>query len=132
MITVEGHERRQLHPAVAELFVRVALEPTRVRSDERDLIELELKNTLDAEIHVLPFANVVSEPVTGPFPRARERGAADHKRSLAWVDLEQSQMGGLLFHEAPHVVNIQLYDTVRMSCVRGDRMRGQEAIRCRH
>ena len=132
MISVEWEERGELHPPIAELFVRVALEAAGIRTDHRDLEKLELEHALNAEIHVAPLADVVTEPVAGPLPRAREGRAADYEWPFPRVNVEQREVRRLLFHEAPHVVNIQLYDTVRMGCVRGDRMRGQEAIRCRH
>ena len=67
-----------------------------------------------------------------PLARGGERRARDDEGTFTRVNAEEREVSRLLFHEAPHVVNIQLYHPIRMSCVRGDRMRGQEAIRCRH
>ena len=50
MVPVERRERAQLHPAIAQLLVRVAVEPTRIRANHRNLEELELEHTLDVVV----------------------------------------------------------------------------------
>ena len=42
VIPIERHERRELHPTIAEFFVCVTLETTGVCADEGDLEDLEL------------------------------------------------------------------------------------------
>ena len=77
MVPVERQERAELHPAIAQLLVRVVVEPARVRADHGHLEELELEHALDAVAHVRPLGPVVAQPVAGPLARARERGARD-------------------------------------------------------
>ena len=124
MVPVEGQERGELHPPVAQLLVRVSLEPARVRADERDLVQLELQHPLDAEVHVLPLAYVVPKPVPRPFARAGERGATDHERPLPGVDVEQRAVRRLLFHQPPHVVDVELHQAVRVRGIRRHGVRG--------
>ena len=108
MVPIERHERRKLHPTVAQLFVRVIVETTRISTDEWDLEDLELEHALNVEVHVLPLAEVVAEPVTCPLARTREGAARNKERTLAGVDRLQSDVSGLFFHYAPQVVGIEL------------------------
>jgi hypothetical protein len=83
MVPVEGHERRERHPSVAQFFICVAncenriinqilakrikkglAESTSVCADIRNLEYLELENTLNIEVYVLPFAEVVTQLAT--------------------------------------------------------------------
>ena len=70
MVAVERHESGHLHPPIAKLFVGVALEATCIRTDEWYLENLELEDALDVEVHVLPLADIVAQPVARPFARA--------------------------------------------------------------
>jgi hypothetical protein len=40
---------------------KILTESTRVSANHRDLVDLELQNALDVEVHVLPLAVVVTE-----------------------------------------------------------------------
>ena len=101
MVPVEGKESGELHPPVTEFLIRVALEPTRIRSDEWNLEDLELEHALDAEVHVAPLADIVPQPVASPLARAGESRPANDERTLARVDVEQRKVRRLLFHESP-------------------------------
>ena len=78
MVAVKRRERSQLHPTAAQFLVRVAIymfsseraqrcksltltETAGVGPDHRDLEKLELQHTLDAEVHELPLAEVITE-----------------------------------------------------------------------
>ena len=120
VVPVEWHERRQLHPPPAELFVRVVLEATRVGANERDLEDLELEHALDTEVHVLPLAIVVAEPVSGPPARAWECRATDQEWALSRVDVQEGEMGRLLLHHTPHIVHVDLCNASSVGRVSGD------------
>ena len=108
MITEERCECRELHPSIAQLFVRIPLETTCVRAHHPNLKDLELKDALDAPVHVAPLAVVISQPVPSPLARTGERRTADHKRALPWMDGLQRKMSRLLLHETPQVVRVEL------------------------
>ena len=118
VVPIEGQERAELHPAVAELLRGVVQEAARVRADHRDLVELELEHALDVVVHVRPLAVVVAEPVPRPAPRARERRPADEERPDA-EDRLHREVRRLLFHEPPHVVHVQLDVAPGVGRVRG-------------
>ena len=60
VVSIEWRECRQLHPAVAQLLICIAIETTRVRPNEGDLEDLKLKDALNTEVHIPPFAEVVA------------------------------------------------------------------------
>ena len=112
MVPIERHERAHLHPPIAELLVRVVVEPARVRADHRDLEELELEHALDVVVQVRPLGEVVSQPVARLLPRGRERRARDDEGAFARMDGEQREVRRLFFHEAPHVVCVDLDEAI--------------------
>lgn len=117
MIPIERHERRELHPTVAQLLVRVAVEPTRIRANHRNLEELELEHTLDVVMQVRPSREVVPEPMARPLARGGERRARDDEGTFTRVNAEEREVRRLLFHEAPQVVRVDLDEAIRVSRV---------------
>ena len=86
VVPIERHERAELHPAVAQLFVSVIVEPTRVRADHWDLEELELEHALDIVVQICPSGVIISKPVSCPFARGRVHRTGDHEGTLALVE----------------------------------------------
>ena len=98
VVPIERHECRQLHPAVAKLLIRVVIESACICADEGDLEDLKLEDSLNVEVHVLPLAVVVAQPVTRPFAGAGKRRTTDDERSLAGLDSLKSLVCGFLLH----------------------------------
>ena len=122
MITVEWHEGRELHPAVAQFLVSIAIEATGISADERNLEYLELQNALNVEVHVLPFAVVVAQPVSCPLAGASESRTTDHEGPLARINRVKSQVCGLLLHQAPEIMGVQFSVTAGVSGISSEGM----------
>lgn len=101
MVPIERHERAQLHPTTTQLLVCVANEPTRIRTNERNLEDLKLEHALDTEMHVLSLAEVVAEPVACPSSGAGEGTTGDDKWPLAMVKLGEDTVSCFFLHQAP-------------------------------
>ena len=127
MVPVERQEGTKLHPAAAQLLVRVAVEATRVGTRERDLEDLELEHALDAHVHVRPLAEVVAKPVSSPAACTRERAARNQEWSFARVDRLERDVCRALFHETPEVVRVELDESARVRGVCGERVVGETA-----
>jgi hypothetical protein len=125
VVTIERHERRHLHPSVTQLFVSVSVKATCVRSNERNLEELELEDTLNIKVHVLPFAEIVAEPVASPFTGAGECRTGNDERTLSRDDGLKSFVRSLLFHQPPNIMNIKLNVTTSVCSIRRDSIIGE-------
>ena len=117
VVPVERKERAELHPPVAQLLVRVVVEPARVRADHRDLEELELEHALDVVMQVRPSREVVPQPMARPLARGGERRARDDEGTFTRMNAEEREVSRLLFHEAPQVVRVDLDEAIRVSRV---------------
>ena len=120
VVPVEWVERAKLRPPVAELLVRVPVEPAHVRADHRDLEELELEDALDAVVQVRPAGEVVAEPVAHPLARRWERAATNNEGALSGVEVEEGQVRRAFFHEGVEIVRVDLYHAVDMRRVGGE------------
>lgn len=128
VVAVEGEEGAQLHPAVAELFVGVAVEAAGVDAEHGDAEEGEGEGLRDAEEHVVPFAGVVAAPVAGDGAGAGEGGAADDEGAFGGVDGEEALVGVLEDLVAEEVVHVVFLDAGVVGCVWGDGVDGQVAL----
>lgn len=117
VVAVKGEEGAELHPAVAELLVRVAVEAAGVGAEHGDAKEREAKGLRDGEEHVGPEAGVVAAPVAGPFAGAEEGGAPDDEGSLSWYGGKQGVVGCVENLVAEQIVHVVLLCAIRMSCV---------------
>ena len=93
MVSVEGEECGELHPAIAEFFVCVAVEATGVDAEHGDSEEGEGEGLWDGEEHVGPKRGVVSTPVASPFSRSGKGGAADDEGTFGWEDVQEGMIG---------------------------------------
>ena len=128
VVAVEGEERRQLHPPVAQLFGRLPVEAARVDPDQRDPEQREAQRLRDRKVHVVELGRVVPAPVARHRARARERRAPDHERSLVWHCGRQRRVCRLQDLMPVQVVDVVLEDPVDVRRVRGDCVHGQIAL----
>lgn len=125
VVAVEGEEGGELHPAVAELFVRVALEATGVDAEHGDAEEGEGEGLRDGEEHVCEQRGVVAAPVTGPFPGAGEGRATDDERPFARNSSKESLVGRVEDLVAKQIVDIIFDGAIVVSSIGGYGMHGQ-------
>lgn len=107
VVPVEREEGGQLHPAVAELLVAVAVETTGVDAEHGDAEETERQGLRDTEVHVRPLGVtgskisgasyegpdnylLITTPMTSPFSGSCESGAANNERPLSRENIEQA------------------------------------------
>ena len=90
------------------------------RSNHRNLEDLELEHALDVEVHVLPLAEVIPQPVACPLARRREGAPRDQEGTLVRVKGLQREMRRLFFHHAPEVVHVEFSVPTGVRSVRCD------------
>ncbi len=88
MVSVEGEEGGELHPAIAEFFVGVPVKAARVDAEHGYAEEGEREGLRDREEHVGPAGVIVSTPVAGKHPTTCECGASNYKGSFAREDAQ--------------------------------------------
>ena len=114
VVTVEGEERAELHPAVAQFFVRVGGEAARVGAEQRDSKDGEGEGLRNGEEHVGPFRDVVTAPVASPFSTTGESRPAYDQWTFAWENSKEGLVRGIQDLVPKEVVNVVFFDSVRM------------------
>ena len=107
MIAVKREERRQAHPARAQIIVRIVCKTASIRSEHGYTTHHERESLGDGEEHAAPSRCVVAAPVGRCFTGAGEGAAADCEGSLAREDGEQGVVGcvgDLVAEEVVHLV----------------------------
>lgn len=125
MIPVEWEESRKLHPAVTQFLVRIAIEAASVDTEHGDTEEGKGEGLWNGEEHVGPEGGIVAAPVAGPFASAGESGTADDEGSLTRNGGEEGVVGCVEDLEAEEVVDVVLFSSIGVGCVRGDCVDGQ-------
>ena len=82
MVSVEGEEGGELHPAIAEFFVGVAIEATSVDAEHGDSEEGEGERLWYGEKHPGPERVIVASPVACPYSGTCKGRASDDEGSL--------------------------------------------------
>lgn len=95
VIPVKGEECAELHPAVAEFLVGVAVEAAGIDAKHGDAEEGKGEGLRDGEEHVGEEGGVVATPVTGPYAAACESGAADDEGSFSWDGFQKGLVGSV-------------------------------------
>ena len=85
---------------------------------------------LDVEVHVQPLAEVVTQPMTRPLPRAWESRATDDERTLARIYRLQCQVRGFLLHHTPEVMRMQFDESAGVSGIRCERLDPERTVTC--
>lgn len=117
VIPIEGEKGRELHPAIAELFVSVSVEAAGVNAEHRDAEKTECQGLRNAEEHVCEEACVIAAPVTSPFTGARERRASNNKGPFAGDSRHKSVVCGVEDLVAKEVVDIVLLRAIVVSSI---------------
>lgn len=128
VVSIEREECRKLHPSVAELLVRVAIEAASIDTKHWDTEQRERQGLGDTKVHVLEQSGVVSSPMTGPLTRSDESRPANDERSLAREDVEQGIVCCVEDLVTEKVVDIVFLDTVVVSGIRRDGVHRQVAL----
>ena len=82
VVSVKGEERAELHPPVAELFVRVTVKAASISTEHWDAEQSKVQCLWDGEEHVRESGCIVAAPVSCPLARACEGAAADDEGTL--------------------------------------------------
>ena len=95
VVTIEWEESRELHPSVAEFFIRIALEAAGVHAEHGNSEKREGEGLWDGEDHVHEEGGVVTTPVAGPFSGTGERRTANNKGSLTRDSGQEGLIGSI-------------------------------------
>ena len=124
VVAVEREKSRELHPAVAEFLVRIAVEPAGIHAEHGDPEEGEGERLRDGEVHVRPEGGVVAAPVARPLPAPCESGAADDEGSDVGDGGEEGVVGGVEDLVAEEVMDVVIDGTVSVSGIGGEGVDG--------
>ncbi len=128
VVAVEREEGAQLHPAVTQFFVAVAIKPARVDAEHGDPKETEAQSLRDREVHVVELGFVVAAPMPCHGPRAGECRAADDEGPFRWSGRQERSVCRLQDLMAEKVVHVVFHDPVVVRCVRRHGVHGQIAL----
>jgi hypothetical protein len=95
MVSVEGEEGAQLHPAITELHIGVISKSTGVSSEHRNTKKRHRKSLRDGKDHTWPVRPVITTPMASISSRARECRATDDEWPDTWEDSRKSSICGL-------------------------------------
>lgn len=107
---------------IGDIWIGVLEETTDVGTGVRNTKHVEVHDTGDGVLHVLPGSVIVTKPVTGESTWTGEgRSGQDEVTEIGFAShLTKSLMSGLRFHVAIQVVSIVLSSVVaRMSSIQG-------------
>jgi hypothetical protein len=88
VIPVEGKEGRELHPAIAEFFVSIAVETACVDTKHGNAKEREGKRLWDGEKHVQPLRGIIATPMASPHTTPWKGRSPDDEWSFIREDIQ--------------------------------------------
>ena len=95
MVPVEWKEGGQLHPSIAEFFVSIAVETTRVDTKHRNAKQRKGKRLRDGEKHVQPLRAVIATPMPCPATASWKSGPTDDEGPFVGENTQQGLVCGI-------------------------------------